>query len=205
MLHGFFALYPIRLRTTVKQLNTSRYELIRRSPVSAKPENDCARYLSWITNTTQATFGTSSNLPALQLHGQHKPVTPTDSNPQSRARRGTARCDASSPAPETYPVTTVHFTPGRAKDTNHYTVLFKRNFISESVCIPTETSSPFCTPRTESQLPRPVLKKWHLFSLIYTKINSFECSLLLVTSNTWAIGKCEFHTYIFLSKQGENY
>lgn len=189
----------------MKQLNASRYELIRRSPVSAKPESDCARSLSWVTNTTQAAFGTSSRLPAPQPRGQHTPATPTASDARSRARRGTARCGGLQPPPESCPVTTVHFTPGTAKGINHHTALFKRNFISENVCIPTETSSPFCTPRTESQLPRPVLKKWHLFSLIYTKINSFKCSLLLVTWNIWAVGKCEFHTYIFLSKQGENY
>lgn len=110
------------------------------------------------------------------------------------------------------PVIVVYFTASRAKYVNHYALLFKRNFISENVCIPTEASchrrppcctvrqtafwsstSPFCTLRTHSPLPRPILKMGHLFSLIYTKFNSSEYSLLLVTWNTLAIGKCEFH------------
>lgn len=41
---------------------------------------------------------------------------------------------------EMNPVIVVYFTPGRAKYVNHYALLFKRNFISENVCIPTETS-----------------------------------------------------------------
>lgn len=143
----------------VQQPNTSRYKLIW-TVSSFMPKKMTVPGISrGYQVLSKSNLVSNSSLPALWLHSQHESIKSTELKPAKPCTLdSTAFCELY-PKPvmlhplhsEVNPVIVGYVTLGRAKYVNPNVLLFKKNFILENVCIPTETSChqrpPCCTAR----------------------------------------------------------
>lgn len=141
----------------VQQTNASRYKLVWMVS-SVTPKKMTVPGISrGYQVLLKSNVVSNSSLLALWLHSQHESIKPTEPKPATPCTLDSTTFCELYPKPVTLhllhpdvnPVIVVYFTPGRAKYVDHYVLLFKKNFILENVCIPTETPChrrpPCCT------------------------------------------------------------